>query len=181
MGKDGRFHDHVRHAPDRHRQTIIYASSTDPWHRAEDIDYSTEQPGLDFILRSKLTNNLPVLVPVGVLYDTPENAAAEIQYLLRRNYSLEGIELGEEPDGQWVSPEDYAALYAGVARRLEELKSSLKVGGPSLQNFEDQLLTWADASGNRSWMNRFLEIHSRRKSPPGFFVIRVLPVRQHLR
>ena len=157
MGKDGRFHDHVRHAPDRHRQTIIYTSSTDPWHRAEDLDPSTEQPGLDFVLRSKLTNNLPVLVAVGVLYDTPENAVAEIQYLLRRNYSLEGIELGEEPDGQWVSPEDYAALYAGVARRLAELKSPLKVGGPSLQNFEDQLLTWADASGNRSWMNRFLE------------------------
>jgi hypothetical protein len=157
MGKDGRFHDHVRHAPDRHRQTIIYTSSTDPWHRAEDIDYSTEQPGLDFILRSKLTNNFPVLVPVGVLYDTPENAVAEIQYLLRRNYGLEGIELGEEPDGQWVSPEDYAALYAGVARRLAELKSQLKVGGPSLQNFEDQLLTWADPSGNRSWMNRFLK------------------------
>lgn len=156
MGKDERFHDHVRHAPDRHRQTIIYTSSTDPWHRVEDIDHSTEQPGLDFVLRSKLTNNLPVLVPVGVLYDTPENAVAEIQYLLRRNYSLEGVELGEEPDGQWVSPEDYAALYAGVARRLAELKSPLKVGGPSLQNFEDQLLTWADAFGNRSWMNRFL-------------------------
>src|SRR5437762_2681029 len=157
MGKDGRFHDHIRHAPDRHRQTIIYASSTDPWHRAEDIDYSAEQPGLDFILRSKLTNNLPMLIPVGVLYDTPENAVAEIQYLLRRNYSLEGIELGEEPDGQWVSPEDYAALYAGVGRRLAELKSPLKIGGPSLQNFEDQLLTWADESGNRSWMNRFLK------------------------
>jgi hypothetical protein len=157
LGKDGRFHDHVRHAPDRHRQTIVYASSTDPWHRAEDLDPSTEQPGLDFVLRSKLTNNLPVLVPVGVLYDTPENAVAEIQYLLHQNYSLEGIELGEEPDGQWVSPEDYAALYAGVARRLAEFKSPLKVGGPSLQNFEDQLLTWADASGNRAWMNRFLE------------------------
>jgi F5/8 type C domain len=156
LNKDGRFHDHVRHAPDRHRQTIIYTSSTDPWHRAEDLNPSTEQPGLDFVLRSKLTNNLPVLVPVGVLYDTPENAAAEIQYLLRRNYSVEGIELGEEPDGQWVAPEDYAALYAGLARRLAELKSPLKVGGPSLQNFEDELLTWANASGNRSWMNRFL-------------------------
>ncbi len=68
MGKDGRFHDHVRHASDRHRQTIIYTSSTDPWHRAEDLDPSTEQPGLDFILRSKLTNNWPVLVAVGALY-----------------------------------------------------------------------------------------------------------------
>jgi len=100
---------------------------------------------------------LPVLVPVGVLYDTPENAAAEINYLLRRNYNLEGIELGEEPDGQWCSPEDYAALYAGVARRLTALSPKLKLGGPSLQNFEEQLLTWADASGNRSWMNRFLK------------------------
>src|SRR5437016_4936395 len=157
IDKHARFHDHVRHAPDRHRQTIIYVSSTDPWHRAEDIDFSIEQPGLDFILRSALTNNLPVLVPVGVLYDTPENAAAEINYLLRRNYNLEGIELGEEPDGQWCSPEDYAALYAGVARRLTALSPKLKLGGPSLQNFEEQLLTWADASGNRSWMNRFLK------------------------
>src|SRR6267142_733927 len=93
---DGRFHDHVRHAPDRRKQTVIYVSSTDPWHRAEDIDFSIEQPGLDFILRSKLTNKLPVLVPVGVLYDTPENAVAEINYLLRRSCSLEGIESGEE-------------------------------------------------------------------------------------
>ena len=153
----GHFHDYVHHAPDRHRQTIIYVSSTDPWHRAEDIDFSIEQPGLDFILRGALTNTLPVLVPVGVLYDTPENAAAEINYLLRRNYNLEGVELGEEPDGQWVSPEDYAALYAGVARRLSTLNPHLKLGGPSLQNFEDRLLTWADAFGNRSWMNRFLK------------------------
>jgi hypothetical protein len=143
--------------PDRHRQTIIYVSSTDPWHRAEDIDFSIEQPGLDFIFRSKLTNNLPVLVPVGVLYDTPENAAAEINYLLQRKYTLEGVELGEEPDGQWSSPEDYAALYARVAGHLATLNSNLKLGGPSLQSFEGQLLTWADASGNRSWMNRFLK------------------------
>jgi len=175
LDKNGRFRDHIRHAPDRHRQTIIYTSSTDPWHRAQDVDYSTEQPGLDFILRSALTNNLPALVPVGVLYDTPENAVAEIQYLLRRNYSLEGIELGEEPDGQWVSPEDYAALYVGVARRLADLKSPLKVGGPSLQNFEDQLLTWADASDNRSWMNRFLKYIRGARAPFDFLSFEFYP------
>ena len=153
---NGRFHDYVHHAADRHKQTVIYVSSTDPWHRAEDIDYKTEQPGLDFILTSELTNHLPVLVPVGVLYDTPDNATAEIKYLLKRQYPLEGIELGEEPDGQWTLPEDYAALYAAVAHRLSELSPNLKLGGPSLQNFESQLLTWSDASGNRSWMNRFL-------------------------
>ena len=175
IDKHNRFYDHVRHAPDRHRQTIVYVSSTDPWHRTEDIDYSTEQPGLDFILRSKLTNNLPVLVPVGVLYDTPDNAAAEVNYLLRRNYSLEGIELGEEPDGQWASPEDYAALYTGVARRLVSLRPCLKLGGPSLQNFEDQLLTWADASKNRSWMNRFVKYVRSANVPFEFFSFEFYP------
>ncbi len=151
------FQDYIRHAADRYRQTMVYVSSADPWHRAEDIDYKIEQPGLDFVLRSALTNSLPVLVPVGVLYDTPENATAEINYLLHRHYDLEGIELGEEPDGQWASPEDYAALYAGVARRLAALNPRVKLGGPSLQSFEDHLLTWPDATGNRSWMNRFLK------------------------
>ena len=174
-GKRNRFHDHIRHAPDRHLQTIVYVSSTDPWHRAEDLDPSTEQPGLDFILRSRLTNNLPVLVAVGVLYDTPDNAAAEINYLLRRNYSLEGIELGEEPDGQWASPEDYAALYTGVAHRVAPLTAALKLGGPSLQSFEDKLLTWADAAGNRSWMNRFLKYIRNAKAPFDFFSFEFYP------
>ena len=170
-----RFRDYIRHAADRHQQTVIYVSSTDPWHRAADVDYKIEQPGLDFILRSALTNGLPVLVPVGVLYDTPENATAEIEYLLRRNYDLEGIELGEEPDGQWASPEDYAALYAGVARRLIALNPRLQLGGPSLQNFDDQLLTWPDAAGNCSWMNRFLK-HVRNVGVPfDFFSFEFYP------
>ena len=168
-----RFHDYIRHAPDRYRQTLIYVSSTDPWHRAEDIDYKIEQPGLDFILRSALTNGLPVLVPIGVLYDTPENATAEISYL--RQYPLEGIELGEEPDGQWAPPEDYAALYTGVARRLAALNPRLKLGGPSLQNFEGQLLTWPDASGNRSWMNRFLNYIRAAGCPFDFFSFEFYP------
>jgi F5/8 type C domain len=168
-----RFHDYIRHVPDRYRQTVIYVSSTDPWHRAEDIDYKIEQPGLDFILRSELTNHLAVLVPVGVLYDTPENAAAEISYL--RHYSLEGVELGEEPDGQWASPEDYAALYAGVARPLAAQNPHLKLGGPSLQNFEEQLLTWPDATGNRSWMNRFLKCVQRAGVPYDFFSFEFYP------
>jgi F5/8 type C domain-containing protein len=170
-----RLHDCIRHAPDRYRQTVMYVSSNDPWHRAEDIDYKIEQPGLDFILRRELTNHLPVLVPVGVLYDTPENATAEINYLLRRNYDLEGIELGEEPDGQWASPEDYAALYSQVARELGALNPSVKLGGPSLQNFEDQLLTWPDASGNRSWMNRFLNYIHAAGCPFDFFSFEFYP------
>jgi hypothetical protein len=173
-GRNG-FHDYIRHAPDRYRQTVIYVSSTDPWHRAEDIDYKIEQPGLDFVLRSALTNGLPVLVPVGVLYDTPENATAEINYLLKRQYPLEGIELGEEPDGQWASPEDYAALYAGVSRKLAMLNPRLKLGGLSLQNFKGQLLTWPDASGNRSWMNRFLKYINNAGCPFDLFSFEFYP------
>jgi F5/8 type C domain len=170
----GEFEDYVRHHPDR-SQTTIYVSSTDPWHRAEDIDYKTEQPGLDFILRSRLANHLPVLVPVGVLYDTPDNAVAEIRYLLARKYSLEGVELGEEPDGQWASPEDFAALYVATARRLRSLSSQLKLGGPGLQNFDGHLLTWPDKSGNRFWMNRFLRALRAPESPFDFFSFEYYP------
>jgi hypothetical protein len=171
----GHFHDHVHHAADRHKQTVVYVSSTDPWHRASDIDYKIEQPGLDFVLHSQLAGHLPVLLPVGILYNTPDNAAAEIKYLLRRGYRLEQIELGEEPDGQWVSPEDYAALYVQVARHLQALNSQLKLGGPSLQNFESQLLTWPDASGNRSWMNRFLHGIEASRCPFDFFSFEYYP------
>jgi hypothetical protein len=172
---DKTFTDFVRHASDRHTQTIVYASSTDPWHRAEDIDFKTEQPGLDFILRSKLTNHQPVLVPAGVLYDTPDNAFAEIKYLLARNYPLEGIELGEEPDGQWCSPEDYGAIYTAIANRLRPVASHFKLGGPSLQNFEGQLLTWPDRAGNRSWMNRFLKYLHAHDAPFQFLSFEYYP------
>lgn len=171
----GNLFDSIQHAPERHSQTIVYASSTDPWHRAQDLDLNTEQPGLDFILRSKLLNQLPALVPVGVLYDTPDNAAAEIKYLLNRGYLLEGVELGEEPDGQWCPPEDYAALYAAVARSLRSIAPKLRLGGPSLQSFEGQLLTWPDRFGNRSWMNRFLNFLRMRGSPFNFFSFEYYP------
>ena len=152
----GRFHDIVRHDASHEDQTITYASSTDPWHRASDKDDSIEQPSLDFILQSKLTSHQPTLIPVGVLYDTPDNAAAEVSYLLKRGYDVNEIELGEEPDGQWVTPEDYAALYLQTANRLRRLSDKLKLGGPSLQSFEEQLLTWPDSTQDRSWMHRFL-------------------------
>jgi hypothetical protein len=175
-GEDGdQFVDLIQHAPDRHQQTIVYTSSTDPWHRAEDIDFKTEQPGLDFVLRSKLTNGQPALVPVSVLYDTPNNAAAEIKYLLARKYPLERVELGEEPDGQWCSPEDYAALYTTVAARLQTMAPHLKLGGPSLQNFEDQLVTWPDRGGNRSWMNRFLNFVRAHNAPFQFLSFEFYP------
>lgn len=173
--KEDPFIDQIRHAPKHEDQTVVYVSSTDPWHRPSDIDFKTEQPGLDFILSSALTNRLPVLVPVGVLYNTPENAVAQVKYLLARGYSIEQIELGEEPDGQWVAPEDYAALYLQTARRLQELNSRLKLGGPSLQGFQSHLLTWPDVGGNRFWMQRFLRCVQNGHGPFDFFSFEFYP------
>ncbi len=173
--KQNRFVDQIRHAPKREDQSVIYVSSTDPWHRASDIDYKTEQPGLDFILTSALTNRLPVLIPVGVLYNTPENAVAQIKYLLARGYPVEKIELGEEPDGQWVAPEDCAALYLQAARPLQQLNSRLKLGGPSLQGFQSHLLTWPNAAGDRFWMQRFLRCIRSGGGPFDFFSFEFYP------
>ena len=171
----GHFHDLIRHGPDRHQQSIIYVSSTDPWHRASDRDERVEQPGLDFILQSELTNRLPALIPVGVLYDTPENAAAEIRYLPNCGYPLFAVELGEEPDGQWVSPEDFASLYEATADLLRPLNPSLKLGGPSLQSFESQLLTWPNTASNRFWMDRFLKHLSQKHAPFDFLSFEYYP------
>jgi hypothetical protein len=143
----GRLHDYIRHAADRDRQTRMYVSSTDPWHRAIDRDDRIEQPGFDLVFRSGLTNGMPMLTPAALLYDTPENAAAEVRYLQARNYSVERMELGEEPDGQLTSAEDYAALYAQWAEALHGVDPKLQLGGPGFATIEPAM---------RPWMDRFL-------------------------
>ncbi len=173
--RSGVFQDLIKHAPDHARQTTIYVSSTDPWHRATDIDYKTEQPGLDFIFHTPLPNKMPVLVPVPVLYDTPANALAEVTYLRRRGYEVENLELGEEPDGQWCSPEDFGELYLQVARQIRATAPKIRLGGPSLQSFEDHLLTWPDASGDRFWMRRFCNYLRAASAPFDFFSFEFYP------
>ena len=156
LGAQGELRDWVRHTKDGKRQTPIFASSTDPWHRAQDRDPRVEQPGFDRIFASGLTNGLPLLTPAGVLYDTPDNAVAEIKYLKAQGYSVTQVELGEEPDGQYVSPEDYGALYVQWADALHRIDPALKLGGPSFQTAVDGWLAWPDSRGNQSWLNRFL-------------------------
>src|SRR5262249_18364790 len=107
LDAQGEFHDELKHGKDRSSQTIMHVSSTDPWHRASDLDEGVEQPGLDRIFRNGLGNGLPVLMATGLLYDTPENAANQIRYLKRRGFRFERVELGEEPDGQYATPEDF--------------------------------------------------------------------------
>ena len=156
MDGRGQFQDWMRHTKDGHRQTPIFASSTDPWHRATDRDPLVEQPGFDRVFASGLTNGQPLLTPAGVLYDTPDNAVAEVRYLKARGYPVTLVELGEEPDGQYASPEDYGALYGQWADALHRVDPTLKLGGPSFQTAVDGWLAWPDAHGNRSWLNRFL-------------------------
>lgn len=159
--KEWNFHDCVRHAADRKQQTVIHVSSTDPWHRESDIDENIEQVGLDRIYASGLTNNLPMLLPTGLVFDTPENAASEISYLRAQGYKFDRVELGEEPDGQYVSPEDYGALYLQWTDAIHRIDPTLKLGGPSFQ----EILKDEDAPANRgnsAWMRRFLNYLKRR-------------------
>jgi F5/8 type C domain len=148
-----RFHDEIIHAPDNAAQTPIYVSSTDPWHRAVDKDSLIEQAGFDRIFQSGLTNQMPMLTPVALLYDTPENAAAELRYLKARGYPVSRMELGEEPDGQFVTPEDYGALYIQFANALHGVDPNIKLGGPSFQDI---------AEGKNVWLRRFVAYLRRR-------------------
>jgi hypothetical protein len=156
IDQTGAFSDVVRHGPSRNGQTVVYVSSTDPWHREIDRDDDTEQPGFDFIFESGLTNGLPVLLPVAVLYDVPENAAAEIQYLHDRGYPVERIEMGEEPDGQFVTPAHYGALYLQFVNALRPINPRLQFGGPSLQDIEQTQVPGRVEFGKGGWMGAFL-------------------------
>ncbi|HEY2048994.1 MAG TPA: discoidin domain-containing protein [Caulobacteraceae bacterium] len=154
IGPDGGFVDAVRHGAGRYLQTDVNVSSTDPWHRAIDRDPHTEQPSLDLIFRDGLNGNMPLLVPVGVFYDTPENAAAEASYIRRRGWPVRRLELGEEPDGQFIAPEDYADLYLEAARRIRKVAPEFELGGPSMQGALTD--TWPVPDTGRSWVGRFV-------------------------
>ena len=170
--------DLIRHARSHSRQSVIWVSSTDPWHRAEDLDESLEQPGFDAVAASGLTRRLPLLTPVALLYGTPEDAAAEVRYLSRRGIPVTSIEMGEEPDGQNVSPEDYATLYLRWADALHAADPSLRLGGPAFQSTRDFVAAWPNARGETSWIGRFVAyLRARdRLDDFGFFSFEWYPV-----
>ena len=171
IDRQGKFQDVIRHGTSNKNQTLMVVSSTDPWHRAVDRNSKSAQPGFDRIIASGLGRGNPVLTPVSVLYDTPENAAAEIRFLKSRGFPVSQIELGEEPDGQNMSPEHYGALYLQFAKVIHEIDPALITGGPSLQSEVNGWDTFADESGERSWMKRFLNYlgEHKRLNDFGFF------------
>ena len=151
------FHDIVRHTPDQ-EQTTTYCSSVDSWHQPSDLGSTTQaQMGFDLFFTSGVTRGLPAMVPVAMLYDTPDNATAEIAYLKARNYPISYVEMGEEADGQYMLPEDYAALYLQWATALHRVDPGLKLGGPSFQGVNRDIEVWPDADGKVSWLGRFVD------------------------
>lgn len=139
--------------------TPYCVSSIDPWHSAEDVNDSGayQHTGFDLLFTSGLTNNLPAMVPVTMLYGTPDDAAAQISYIEKRGYNLGYVEMGEEPDGKHAMPEDYAALYLQWATAIHTIDPKLRLGGPIFEGVNEDIKVWPDAQGRTSWMGRFID------------------------
>ena len=141
------------------RRTTYTVSSIDPWHSAEDVNDGGgyQHTGFDLFFTSGLTNNLPAMIPVSMLYGTPDDAAAQIAYLERRGYAIGYVEMGEEPDGKHAMPEDYAALYLQWATAIHKVDPKLRLGGPVFEGVNEDIRVWPDAQGRTSWMGRFID------------------------
>ncbi|MCU1298432.1 MAG: carbohydrate binding protein [Acidobacteriaceae bacterium] len=141
------------------KPTTYTSSSIDPWHSAADVNATGnyQHSGFDVFFTSGITNNLPAMIPVTMLYGTPEDAAAEIAYIENRKYDLGYVEMGEEPDGKHAMPEDYAALYIQWAAAIHKVDPKLKLGGPVFEGVNEDIHVWPDAQGRTSWMGRFVD------------------------
>jgi hypothetical protein len=162
IARGGKFRDLVRHSPDQ-KQTLTLCSSVDPWHDPSDLYVapdrmeSGDQPGFDLFFASGITRGLPAIIPIAMLYSTPEDAAAQMTYIKKRGYPVSYVEMGEEPDGQYMLPEDYATLYLQFATGLHRVDPSFKLGGPVFEGVTDDIKVWPDVQGRTSWLGRFLD------------------------
>jgi F5/8 type C domain len=157
VSANGQLHDLIRHTPDQD-QTMTYCSSVDPWHEPSDLDeHAGDQVGFDlFFVPDGYTRGLPAMIPIAMIYNTPDDAANELSYLEKRGYPISYVEMGEEPDGHFVNPEDDAALYVQFATALHRVDPKLKLGGPVFTGVNKDIETWPDASGQTSWTSRFV-------------------------
>ena len=157
-GPSGAFVDVAKDATGNGKPTYC-SSSIDPWHSAADASAGGryEHTGFDLFFTSGITNNLPAMIPVTLLYGTPEDAAGQIAYVEKRGYPLAYVEMGEEPDGKHALPEDYGALYIQWAAAIHKVDPGLKLGGPIFEGVSQDIRVWPDAQGRTSWMGRFID------------------------
>ena len=162
MNDGGEFKDILKHSPDQ-KQTLTFCSSVDSWHEPKDLYLapdrmeSGDQPGFDLFFTSGITRNLPAIIPIAMLYSTPEDGAAQMSYIKKGGYPVSYIEMGEEPDGQYMIPEDYAALYLQFATALHQVDPGFKLGGPVFEGVNEDIKAWPDIQGRTSWLGRFLD------------------------
>jgi hypothetical protein len=102
------------------------------------------------------TRGLPTMIPIALIYSTPEDAVNELAYLKKRGYPISHVEMGEEPDGHFMNPEDYATLYVQFAAALHQADPQLKLGGPIFTGVNKDIETWPNAAGQTSWTGRFI-------------------------
>ena len=160
LNDKGKFTDFISHSAD-HDQSAVYVSSTDSWHTSKDMDPNIEQAGIDHFFRSGITANQPVLMPAALLYDTPDNVMAMLKYLKAKHYLVNELEMGEEPEGQLVSPDDYAALYYHLGKKIKDFDSSMRLGGPGFAAISftpDDSSTFSESDWTRLFLN-YLKKH----------------------
>src|SRR5437588_12261125 len=117
---------------------------------------SGDQAGFDLSFTSGITRGLTAIVPIAMLYGTPEDSAAQMAYLKKRGYPISYVEMGEEPDGQYMLPEEYGTLYLQWAAAIHRVDPGLRLGGPVFEGVNEDLKVWPDAQGRTVWMGRFL-------------------------
>ncbi len=161
LDEKDKFHDWISHSTD-HKQSVIYVSSTDPWHTSRDIDMNTEQVGIDRFFKDGIPQGKPALISAALLYDSPDNVLALLNHIKAKHYNVKEIEMGEEPEGQRVSPVDYAALYYQLGKKIKEIDTSMKMGGPcfaSLSFTQDDSSTFTETKWTSLFLN-YLKSHN---------------------
>ena len=143
------------------------SSSIDPWHSAADASANGggQHTGFDLFFTSGLTNNLPAMIPVTMLYGTPDDAAAEVAYVERRGYPVSLCGVGRRARWQAChSRRLWGAAFAVGREAIHKVDPKLRLGGPIFEGVNEDIRVWPDAQGKTSWMGRFvayLKAHGR--------------------
>ena len=107
-----------------------------------------QHTGFDLFFTSGITNNLPAMIPVTMLYGTPEDSAAQIAlHREARLYRSATSRWARNLTASYAMPEDYGALYIQWADALHKVDPALKLGGPVFEGVNEDIHVWRDAQG----------------------------------